>query len=439
VAGTVTVSPGKTAGHRVPGFVGLSYEKSHITDGFFTGSNATLIQCFHLLGPSVLRIGGNSADATTWMPSAPPVAPGSISANAGTADVDALAAFLAATNWKVIYGLNLKTSNASAAAAEATYVSSKLGASLYGYEIGNEVDLYEPSYASFKTTWESFAAAIRAAVPGAPLTGPATTQGHYTSWTEPFAKDEASRIDLVTQHYYRGDGHASTSTMAELLAPDPSLTTMLGALSTASTGIADGYRLAETNSFYNHGAPAVSDALGSALWAIDYMFTAALNGSTGVNFHGGGAGQDGPTQFLYTPLAESNGAVQDAQPIFYGMLLTTLAGAGTLLATTAAAGQLEFSAYALQPSAASTNVVLVNKDSTSAVLAAIDVGAPVSTATGTFLGGGSLNALTGVTLGGASISPACAWSPAQVYNLPITGSTVTVLVPPASAALVQTK
>jgi hypothetical protein len=441
IAGTVTVSRGKTAGHLVPGFVGLSYEKSHLTDGFFAASNAALIGCFALLGPSVLRIGGNSVDTTTWVPSAAPVAHGFISTNVGTADVDALASFLAATHWKVIYALNLKTSTPAAAAAEAAYVSSKLGASLYGYEIGNEIDLYGPSYASSKTRWESFADAVHTVVPGARLAGPATATGNYAAWTLPFAQDESSRIDLLTQHYYRGDGLAPTSTMAELLAPDPGLTTMLGALSSASVskGIADGYRLAEANSFFNHGAPAISDALGSALWAIDFMFTAALNGSAGVNFHGGGAGQDGPTQFLYTPLSESNGTVQDAQPIFYGLLLTALAGPGTLLPTTAAAGQLELTAYAVEPSDGSTHVVLVNKDPTSAVLAAIDVGASVSEATGTFLGGGSLTVRTGVTLGGASISPAGAWSPTQVWNLPVTSSTVTVLVPPASAALVQAR
>jgi hypothetical protein len=360
----------------------------------------------------------------------------------GTADVDGLGGFLAATHWKVIYGVNLKTSTPAAAAAEATYAASALGTGLYGFEIGNEVDLYGGSYAAFKTTWESFATAIRGAGVTAALTGPAVAAGgDYTGWTIPFAHDEASRITLLTQHYYRGDGQSSTSTMDQLLSPDPTLLTMLQALAavTAANGITNAYRLAETNSYYNHGAPFVSDALGSALWAIDFLFTNALNGSTGVNFHGGGAGQDGPTPFLYTPIEESAGVVTNAQPIFYGMLLVTLAGTGNVLATTAAAGQLNFTAYAVAQADQSTNIVLVNKDATNAVQATIHLGASVAAATGIFLQGPSLAARTGVTLAGTAITAAGAWAPASTLDLPVSGSTVTVLVPPASAAMVHAK
>ncbi len=326
VAGTVTVSPGVTAGHIGAGFAGLSYEKSHLTDGFFTGDNAPLIALFNLLGPSVLRIGGNSADETTWQPTATPVAPATISPECGTASVDALGAFIEATHWKVLYGVNLKavgeeadggTSAVASAAAEATYAATTLGGNLYGFEIGNEVDVYEPSYAVFKPQWESVATAIRgSAGASTPLTGPAVTSGGVWFLT-PFAKDEASEVNLLTQHYYRGDGHASSSTMAELLAPDPDLGPLInaGVALAKSNGLAGGYRLAETNSFYDHGAPGVSDALGSALWALDFLFTNAIHGSSGVNFHGGGAGQDGPTPFLYTPIAEEAGVVTGAQPI----------------------------------------------------------------------------------------------------------------------------
>jgi hypothetical protein len=227
--------------------------------------------------------------------------------------------------------------------------------------------------------------------------------------------------------------------MTTMLSPDKNLLPMLQVMSTAvaTNHIADGYRIDETNSFYNHGAPGVSNSLGSALWVIDYMFINAQNGSVGVNFHGGGAGQDGPSSFIYTPIAESNGAVTGAQPIFYGMLLFTMAGTGKVLATTASAGMLNFSAYAVLHADGTTSVVLVNKDSTSAVHASVDVGTSVSSAGAIYLQGPALTATTGVTLAGAGISPAGAWTAGAPTALAAAGNVVTVDVPPASAALLQ--
>jgi hypothetical protein len=434
--GSVTVNPGMKVGALPSGFVGLSYEKSHLTNSFFTGSNAPLIAMLKLLGPSVLRLGGNSVDATTWQAGAPPTTGGTIGTMIGTADVDSLLDFLNATGWKTIYAVGLKKSTPAAAATEATYAAGKLGSTLIGFEIGNEIDLYGLAYSQLVGNWNGEADAIVAAVPNAVLTGPATA-GH--NLIPQFAKDEASRISLLTQHYYRGDGHAASSTLAELLAPDPGLLSMLQVMSTAvsTNHIANGYRIDECNSFYNHGSPGVSNTLGSALWVIDYLFTNALNGSSGVNFHGGGPGQDGSTPFLYTPIQEANGAVTGAQPIFYGMLLVTLMGTGDLVATTAQAGSLNFTGYAVHSSDGSTNVVLVNKDATSAVQASVDIGASVGTASAVYLQGASLTATDGVTLAGAGISPAGAWSPNAPWALAVAGHVVTATVPPASAVLIH--
>lgn len=74
VPGTVVVNPATTVGTIGPASAGLSYEKAHMTAGFFTGSNGPLIAMFNLLGPSVLRIGGNTVDQTTLgrMPTSKP-------------------------------------------------------------------------------------------------------------------------------------------------------------------------------------------------------------------------------------------------------------------------------------------------------------------------------------------------------------------------------
>jgi hypothetical protein len=54
-----------------PAFAGLSYEKAQMANPFFSPQNANAIELFRLIGPSLLRIGGNSVDRTTWMPRPP--------------------------------------------------------------------------------------------------------------------------------------------------------------------------------------------------------------------------------------------------------------------------------------------------------------------------------------------------------------------------------
>ena len=438
LAGTVVVDRGTTVGQIVPGFVGLSYEKSSLRGGLFRGDNAALVALFKLLGPSILRVGGNSVDETVWQPADA----GAPSGDAGTptitpADVDNLAAFAKAAGWTVLYGVNMKTSTPAVAADEAAYASADLGAALYGFEIGNEVDLYTStalsttwSYAIFKSQWTDFAAAIRGrAGAQAPLTGPASAS-HYATWTVPFAADEGGSIELLTQHYYRANGMLPTSTIELLLTPDPNLPPELSALDTASAHLADHYRLSECNSFYNGGAAGVSDAYGTALWALDFLFTNAEHGATGVNFHGGGNGPG------YTPIADANGAVVGARPIFYGMLLFTMAGAGPIYKTTTSAGTLNFTAYAVGAADGSTRVVVVNKDPSTTVDPTIDVGVSVNGATSTAVAGPALGATTGVTLGGASIDPSGTFGPNPPTTLAFVGTKVLLSVPPASAALV---
>lgn len=439
---TITVSPGKPIGAVGPAFVGLSYEKSHLEDGYFRGSNAALVAMFDLLGPSLLRVGGNSVDSSVWQ-TYDAGAPGDAAAPSviTSADVDGLAAFAKAANWKVLYGVNMKLSSPSLAATEATYAATALGSSLYGFEIGNECDLYTTVVSSpgtwnlsaFVADWQKFQTAMHAATPGSPFTGPASAT-HVTSWTVPFAGDEAATIELLTQHYYVANGKLPTSTIDLLLSPDPALVTQLQALKAAADAhsIPNHYRLAECNSFYGGGAPNVSDAYGTALWAIDFLFTNAQNGSTGVNFHGGGNGPG------YTPIADSKGNVVEARPIFYGMLLFTMAGQGSVLTTSGAPTSIRFSAYAIATSKG-TSVILSNKDKTTTVHATVDVGASVASAGATRLQGPSLDSNTGVTVGGVAIGADGSFAPNAPESLATSGSTFTVDVPPASAVLVLTK
>jgi hypothetical protein len=451
VAGTVTVNRGASTGQVGPGFAGFSFEKTHMTNGSFTGKNAALIALLKLVAPTVLRIGADDVDKCMWVPATQPGGGGPpYSRSIGTVEVDDLGDLLAATGARVIYGVNFNSATTANSAAEATYVTTKLGASVYGFEIGNEINRFGKWATTLQPKWESFANAILSSAPAAHLIGPAGGGGDALSLTTPFAQDEASKnLILLTQHYYAGTAGTDTATVARLLTVDPDPPTsqagLLGTLNTTNAAavankIPDGYRVGECNTFAGHGENGVSNALISALWGLDFMFTSAEHGASGVNFHGGEPGMDGNTPFYYSPIEETNGVVTNANPLFYGMVMFTLAGSGKVLTTTASAGGLDFTAYTVALADGSTSVVLDNKDTTSGVRATVNVGAPVGSANAIYLLGptpASLTAMTGITLAGAGITPAGDWNRKPPYALTTSGNSVSVLVPPASAALVR--
>jgi len=447
VTATVRVNRGTVLGQLGPRFVGLSFEKTHLTDGFFTAQHAPLVALFKLLGPGSLRIGANDVDYSVWSPTATFVAPGTTSRNVGTAEVDALAQFVDATGWNVIYGVDLKNGTPGAAAAEAAYAASKIGPSLAAVEIGNEINFFG-SFATVDPTWESFATQVLKATPGLPLAGPAS--GADPAFDVPFAAASAGRVVLLTHHYYRAGAGSSAATMANLLAPDPGMLSQGRTVSTAATDnkIRDGWRWGEMNSFWGHGQAGVSDAYGAALWSIDFMMTSAqIPACSGVNFHGGGQNEDGNTcpsgpascskPFRYSPITEVNSRVTGAAPLFYGLLMVTRAGTGSVLQTRVTGGTPNFTGYTVAPADGSTSVLLVNKDATSAVNASVDLGVAPHAANALFLRGPSLGAQSGVTLGDAGISAAGAWTPRAPHALPVQGSVVSVVVPPISAVLIR--
>jgi hypothetical protein len=446
VPGMVTVMRGTTMGRLPPGFAGFSFEKTHLTDGFFTASHAALIAMFKLLGPGVVRIGADDVNISVWTPAATFQPPGTTSPNIGTAEVDALADFLNATGWKAIYAVNMRgTSTPQTAVTEAMYVIPKLGASLAGIEIGNELNLY--GLANVQQLWHSYAAAIHAAFPDVAVAGPGAFLD--INFALPFIQGEASQIALVTHHYYRGTAGTTTATLANMLAADPAVVSQSQSLASSvrANAIRDGFRWGEMNSYSSHGQAGVSDVLASALWGINFMLTTASYGSAGVNFHGGGQNMDGNVcpngaascnrPFRYSPILEIDSRVTAAAPLFYGMLLVSQAGTGPMLATSASATSVDLRAYTITPADGSTHVVLVNSSATTGVNAAVDVGAPVTTASAVYLQGPSLTATTGVTLAGAPVSPQGSWNPRPAYSLAHAGTVITVPVPAASAVIVS--
>ncbi|HXC36400.1 MAG TPA: glycosyl hydrolase family 79 C-terminal domain-containing protein [Candidatus Acidoferrales bacterium] len=428
-----------------PAFCGLSYDKSELTGSLFVTNDVSMIQMFSQISPAVLRIGADSVDTTCWggLSNTTPIT---------ASEVDAFAGFIKAlpTNWHVIYGINMSVNTPTNCAAEAAYAANALGSSLLGFEIGNEPDEYVNNgirantytYAQFLSQWQALAAAITNTVPGWAvtnggigwtLTGPVSAY-NTSGYTVPFAGAEAGVISMVTQHYYRGNGQSPDATMALLLQPDASLPGTVNTIASAATaaGLPLGYRTDECNSYYGGGAANVSDAYGTALWTLDFMFTSAINGCQGVNFHGGG------NTAIYTPIFDNGTNVIEARPVFYGLKMFSLLPQGRVLPAIVTPGSnINFTAYGVREDSGATCAVLNNKETNDAVDVSINLGSVVTAAQMIELTGTNLASTNGYTLGGAAINPDGSWTGGVQSVLIATNGQLTITVPPMSAVLLN--
>jgi hypothetical protein len=422
-------------------FMGLSYEKTAMTYSYFHESNRHLIALFRRLGDGILRIGGASVDQVMWTPEAT----GSHS-QVRPAEIKALATFLQETGWLCLYGVNLATSTPTLAAEEVAYAASVLGSNLLGVEIGNEPDEYGVTgsffagnwtFDDYLARWNMFRAAILGLEPNVAMTGPATAGGnHITTWTLPFGQAvTAADISLLTQHYYRdyylADGGGPVATAAFLISPDSQLTEELTLLQAGARQIGTPYRISECNSFNHGGVPGISNSYASALWVIDFLFDVALGGGTGVNMHGGGRSPG------YTPIADDDGGVVEVRPEYYGLLLFSLAGPGTLLETQLSAGTVDATAYAVRNSSGGLNVIVVNKDTLQNLTLTISTNQNIQLATQQTMTGGSLATTSGVTIQGATVNPDGTFFPTVPGTLTPAGTQTTCFIPALTAALIS--
>jgi hypothetical protein len=443
----VTVNPNTTVGTIGADFTGFSYEKTHVMNGSLTSSNTNMIALYKLLGSPMMRVGANDVEVCSWggtgaAPAQPNGQPFATKITSG--GVDQLCGFLAATGTKVIYAVNFRLGDSAASAAEAAYVMGKCPSSVVAFEIGNEPDKFG-TWAAQQGQWESFATAILA-TPGALMVGPACTSGSAASFSAPFADSEAaklgSKLVMLTQHSYVAGAGSTSATAANLQTIISKLTDIFTTMQGAATKnkIANGYRMDENNTFSGHGQQGVSDTLIAGLWAIDYMFEVARHGGSGINFHNGETGMDGTKPFYYEPIKETNGVVVEVQPEYYGMLLFTQAGTGPMVSTTVTTSAPYFTAWAIKANGF-TGVVLNNKDAANGVNATVNLGSAVSSASAIYLQGTPANSLSvpagSVTLAGAKVTVAGVWPRNPPYIQTTSGNTVSVYVPPASAALVR--
>jgi hypothetical protein len=420
-------------------FMGLGYEISSVArPGLLSRANRSYVQLVRTLGKrGVIRVGGNTADYARYAAMAP-----AVSSPYGTvvndASLNELGGFLEETGWKLIWALNLGSGSETEAVAEARAVMAIAGERLLAFEIGNEPDLFsrekhrQPGYGyeEWLADYRRYKSALRAQFPGIPLAGPDVAG--KTDWVNRFAADEGKDVVLLTHHYYR-EGQNPGSTIAKLLGADPKLQPELDQLRAASQSCGVPYRICEVNSFSGGGRPGVSDTMAGALWALDYLFTLACNGCSGVNLETG-VNQLG---FIssYSPIGDDEQGHYIARPEYYGLLAFSLAGQGALLHAQVDANTDVIKAYASQAKEGALVLTLINKGAT-ASLVQPDTASRAGRASVIRLAGPALDAKTGITLGGAEVTSIGPWTAAGPEVLPVHNGQFVLPIPAGSAAIV---
>ena len=410
---TLTLHPDQSGPALPNNYIGLSYEIEQLSDpSFFSAANTGLIEQFRALSPNgVLRLGGNTSDVGWWKPtpdSAQPPLPSNVVlqtpkgekspmdlAYAVTPEaVRNLRAFLDATGWTCLYGINLGSSTPARAADEAEFVHKTLGTKLEYFQVGNEPDGFGSRFRDKATwtadkyfdDWLASANAIRARVPSARF-GMPDVASHVT-WFPTIAdrlaalKERPDVIALSHHYYFTGPPSNPKANINDLLHPDPKVTSSASLAHEAAQKLGTHYRMTEGNSCYRGGKPGFSDVFAATLWSADYCLLLASLGYSGVNLHGGSAKQvanslggrlpgdeliTDPNEVhprpFYTPIADIDGKYVP-EPTFFGLRFAGHFAGGRMIPLTFSPGSVNATAYAAKLPTGQTIVAIINKDET---------------------------------------------------------------------------
>jgi hypothetical protein len=407
-------------------FLGLSFETvTLLLDSTFLPESRSLISIIQRLGTKgVIRIGGNSSDRPSLRRGL----------TVGRSHIEHLAAFLSATGWQLIYGLDLGSGTAEQAAAEAEMVAQVVGPKLLAFQFGNEPDGFRVdirrsnyTYLDYLAEWREFLKALRTSVSGAPLAGPDIS--YDTNWLPPFIHAFGSEVAFLTCHYY-GEGPANTPvvTMERMLGSSQALAKMVDSVAQYTAGSGLKVRMAESNSVFGGGQSGISDTLGAALWGVDVLFTLAEARWLGINFHGGGAG-------YYTPIAQTSSGAFEPRPLYYTMLLFAYAGRGSLVPINKRGLPRRLRAFAVRGTGGEHRIIIINTNLSQNEH--VCIATTGQKATVVRLTAPSVESKSGLTFGGASVGANGEWVPQMSEKVRPRSGRFVVGVPAASAAVVQ--
>ncbi len=417
---TVTVSSATQGRPIAPGFVGLSIELSAVQRyaGTSPGAlNPVFLQLVRNLNPAqspVLRLGGDSTDLT-WWPVTGMRQPIAVRLTLTPARMRVISAMTRALSARLVPGIDLEAGSTKLASAEARAFASAVPAgSIAALELGNEPELYAqftwgrsgklgrprpygpPQYDSDVTQFASV-------LPPLPLAGPALGAPSWFLKLRQFIAS-APRLAVITLHRYPlqecyvPKSSPKFPTIANMLAP--AATTGEANSVAPYTRLAHAHRLTiridEMNTVSCGGAPGVSDAFASALWATDALFEMARVGVDGVNIHT----YPGATYELFTFRQVNGKWVGTVKPEYYGlMLFAQAAPPGSRLLAVNVSRHGGDRAWATRAPDGSTRVTLINH-STTAQTITLKTPSSVATATVELLRAPGLAARTGISFAG---------------------------------------
>jgi len=353
-------------------FMGLSYESAQLSNPrFFSASNTELVKLYRELSPQgVLRTGGNLSAFSAWRDDLsapltaaekagidrgknywewalcdPTIAKGSHEAIFTPASIEALAGFLNATGWKLLYGLNFGTGTPEQAAAEAACVQRLVGKNLIGFQLGNEVDFWTGGLRSknwdfdqYLAQWLEWVRIIRAKGGDTAFAGPDIAV--RLDWVEKMAERLKNEVVLLTGHHYAmGPAGDPQMNAAHLLRPDPEVAKEIVTAQRAKAIAGVSFRVSECNSCFHGGQPGVSNAYAASLWSADYILALAQGGHAGVNLHSGGEG-------IYSPITGDKDKGFTRQPLYFGMKFAQQFAGVSMLDSTLSVGGSNVTAYA---------------------------------------------------------------------------------------------
>jgi len=438
----INLYPNLTGNPIASDFAGLSFEKDCLNKGVFSPADTALFKLFRTCGIKSMRVGANAVDEVT-------LGPLPTDKHYTIKEIDNLFLFAEAAGCKIFMGLNLGgDNNPSLADTEASYVIQKYKSELFGFEVGNEPDLYAtngyrkppPTYevGDYEHEYNNYYKAIKHHNPTAVFTGPACSS-HHKDWTEPFRKDMDTVISMLTQHYYvakaiKTKNRDTINMMIDTLLMKEKLNNVSDvAASLVKCAGHIPFRMSETNSLYDGGQWGVSDAFASALWALSYMYQLAYDSCAGVNFHGG---LDGP----YTVFSKHNN-IYSARPIVYGILAFQIGSKGKFISDSVTNNNINLDSYSVIDSSNNIYTTIINKDKlNNAVinLAVIDTGNnSYLSAEYVRLSSDSLGDTATVTLGGQVVDslggiPAYNW-----ISSPVTSHSTQINIPAGSAVVLR--
>lgn len=440
-------------------FLGISTEYWGLPE--FERRMAVFEQTLSLLRPAggaplVLRVGGDSADHSFWMPTVRPVP--SWAFGVTPAWIQRTSTLVRDLNLRLIIDLNLLTDTPRAAAQFARAAETQLPhGSISGFEVGNEPDIYDRGFwlatvahskvvppagvtpRSYAEDFQAYARALRRVAPGVPLLGPALAlPAHHTSWISRLLASRPARVAIISVHRYPYSGcalprTAAYATIARVLSEKAtagvarSVEPAVALASRAGRPV----RLTELNSVTCGGRPGVSDAFATALWAPDALFSLLRAGVSGVNIHV-------RARAVNAAFAIDRDGL-DARPLLYGLIMFTRSlgpGARLVPLNLHAGAALHLKAWGVSVRGGALHVLLIDKGQRAV---AVSLRLPgIGAATVQRLLAPSAAARSGVTLAGQHLDSGGDWEGRAVARTVTARSFggYSVVVPRYSAALI---